>query len=153
MGQRGSGEGAMKRKHRIIRAYADVKRRYWCDVRVFDTDAQMHRDIKRATREHPGKDCAGMVSEAKRRGTGLFAIMWLNVEDLAGKPTEICAHEATHAAIRYFERRGWTTCMALESQMARHEDAERRHEEKLAYAVGRLTRGVVNGLHRIKVFG
>lgn len=147
----------MRRKYKLIRAYADAKRRYWCEVRVFETPEQMHRDIKRQTGEHPGRDCAGQVSSGSHRVNGrllgVFAVMWVNVVDLRRKPTEICAHEATHAAIRYFERRGWTTCMALESQMARHEQAERRHEEKLAYAVGRITRYVVNGLYRIKAIG
>lgn len=146
----------MKRNYKVIRAYADADRRYWCECRVFEKPDAMRRDIERATGTHPGRDCAGQVSSASHRVSGrllgVFAVMWLNRVDLHKRPTELCAHEATHAAIRYFERRGWTTCLAHESDAARLDGAERWHEERLAYAVGRISREVVRGLYRLRVF-
>ena len=136
-----------------FRAYADDGRCFWCEVRVFDTRRDMCRDIKRCAGGGKGLfQTAGQVNEAVfRRGgrkTGAFAVMWLNRKDVNKNPSEIASHESVHAALRYFERRGWPVCLHSETQDGAPDVHERSLEERMAYAVGRISRYVTRGLFR-----
>ena len=147
----------MKRKPPItFRAYADAKHGFWCVVRVFETPAQMRGDIRR-TLGSCGKDTVGQTTGAtrimangKRQDImrGCFAIMWLNRVTMTKWPSEVNAHEAVHAGIRYFERRGWPVCLHQETREGAPDVHERRLEERLAYAVGRIAKYITRGLFR-----
>ena len=91
-----------------FRAYADASCCFWVEVRVFENRRDMCRDIRRCAgagepREahHKRFQTAGQVNGATfyRGGkkTGAFAVMWLNRKDILKTPSEIAAHEATHA--------------------------------------------------------
>lgn len=126
---------------KVFRAYAD--KHMWCEVRVFPSRRSMLKDI-RATGFGPVSDrtmgqCSGLT-HYYRNGhmSGKFACMWLNANDLDGRPNEITSHEATHAAMRY----------------ARNKKADLDHmpgEEVLCHAQGRIQREVIHGLYRLKV--
>ncbi len=148
----------MARKPPIrFRAYADQKERYWVAVRVFDTAKQMQRDIAACGHGMKDlKDTQGQVTSAQHfkngRKTGVFAVMWLNRKALNGHGMEIVTHESVHAAIRYFERRGWPVCLAHETREGAIDVHERWLEERLAYAVGRIARHINLRLFRHKVW-
>lgn len=134
-----------------FRAYADARCCFWVEVRVFDTRREMNADIK-AFNHYVLADTAGQVTEAtyRRNGkkTGVFAVMWLNRKDVNKNPSEISSHESVHAALRYFERRGWPVCLHQETRNGAPDVHERRLEERLAYAVGRISRYLTRGLFR-----
>jgi hypothetical protein len=135
----------------VFRAYADNAKCFWVEVRVFDSGKQMRRDIKRCA---GGVDprTAGQVNGAtfykKRKKLGVFAVMWLNRKDIGERPSEIAAHESVHAAMRYFERRGWSPCLHMDTLHDAPDSHERRMEERLAYAVGRINKYLTRGLFR-----
>ena len=146
-----------------FRAYADASCCFWVEVRVFENRRDMCRDIRRCAgagepREahHKRFQTAGQVNGATfyRGGkkTGAFAVMWLNRKDILKTPSEIAAHEATHAALRYFERRGWPVCLHQETRDGAPDVHERRLEERLAYAVGRINKYLTRGLFRCGVW-
>jgi hypothetical protein len=126
-----------------FRAYADAKRYYWCEVRVFATRRQMLRDINAAGFGPTDRDQAGQCSGLTQRRssgrlTGKFACMWLNAEDLRDRPNELTSHESTHAAMRH-ARNMRASLDVMEG------------EEVLCYAQGRIQRDVIAGLYRLKV--
>lgn len=127
----------------LFRAYADSKRYYWCEVRVFPTRRQMLADINAvgfgpAHRNQQGQ-CSGLTHYRKSgRISGKFACMWLNAQDLRERPNEITSHESTHAAMRHA-----TNMKADLSNMV--------GKEVLCHAQGRIQRDVIAGLYRIKV--
>ena len=134
-----------------FRAYADAGRCFWAEVRVFDTRRDMCRDIKRCCGRaypHTAGQVTGATKRRNGRKTGAFAIMWLNRKDINKDPSEIQAHEAFHAGMRYFERRGWPVCLHSETQDGAPDVHERSLEERMAYAVGRISRYVTRGLFR-----
>lgn len=134
-----------------FRAYADAKRRYWVEVRVFETGHAMRRDIRRCLgKVDPNTDgqVNGATFRRKGRLLGVFAIMWLSRETVTKWPTEIVTHESVHAALRYFERRQWPACLEHESRHGAPDVHERRLEERLAYAAGRIAKYAARGLFR-----
>ena len=139
-----------------FRAYADDRKHFWAEVRVFDTQKQMCKDIKRCTGAPANFRTAAQVNDATfyrdGRKTGAFAVMWLNRKDINKNPTEIASHESVHAAIRYFERRGWPVCLHQETRVGAPDVHEHRLEERLAYAVGRISKYLTRGLFRHKVW-
>lgn len=144
----------MKNKYIKFRAYADDRRRYWVEVRVFDTANAMRRNIAFSTGEHDrllGKT-EGQVSEAIKysagKKTGGFAVMWLNRPAMNSAGLEIVAHEAVHVAVRYFLRRNWPVCLEHETRYGAPNPHENRLEERFAYAVGRIAKNIGNGLFR-----
>lgn len=146
----------MKQKAPItFRAYADEKRRYWVEVRLFKSAHAMRRDIRSCLCCSMKELSAvvAMVTNGERwsksgRKTGAFAVMWLNECYVQKYPSEVVAHESVHAAIRYFNRRGWPVCLAHESEHDAPDAHERRLEERLAYATGRIAKHVARGLFR-----
>lgn len=138
-----------------FRAYADASRYFWAEVRIFETPREMCLDIKRWTGDVDWRT-AGQVTGAKRRRhgslTGIFAVLWLNRKDITRNPTEICSHESVHAAMRYFERRGWSPCLHSDDIHDAPDPHERRIEERLAYAVGRINKWLTRGLFRTGVW-
>lgn len=140
------------RKPITFRAYADAKQRYWAEVRVFETMKDMHRDIARSWKQKPDPRTEAQVNGAtfrrKGRVLGAFAIMWFHRGALQKHPTEIVTHECVHAALRYFERREWPACLEHESRHGAPDLHERRLEERLAYAAGRIGRYITRGLFR-----
>lgn len=139
-----------------FRAYADPKKRYWVEVRVFDTAKQMRKDIAACGYGMKLKGTEGQVTSAQffknGRKTGVFAVMWLNENVLKSHGMEVVTHESLHAAVRYFERRGWPVCLALEMREGSIDTHERWLEERLAYAVGLIARYINRGLFRHKVW-
>lgn len=140
-----------KTKPIVFRAYADNKERYWAEVRVFDTHADMLRDIKKEVGV-ADPDAESEVREAtfrrKGRKLGTFAVLWTHREAMTKWPTEVVAHESVHLALRYFDRRGWAPCLAHETHHDAPDVHERRLEERLAYATGRIAKYIARGLFR-----
>lgn len=148
----------MKTKPLKFRAYADDKRRYWVEVHVFETEQAMQKDISRITGESLKalKPVEGQVNELQRRTSGrrsgVFAIMWMNRKTLNSHGMEVVAHESVHAALRYFDRRGWPVCLVHETTYGSPDKKENWLEERLAYAVGRVARNIARQLFRHKVW-
>jgi hypothetical protein len=63
-----------------------------------------------------------------RDGRGRIASLLLNEQDLLRRPSEIIAHEAAHAAMRFMDVRGVNPSRNMES------------EEALAYTIGELVK-------------
>lgn len=130
-----------------FRAYVDEKRYAYTLVRIVSTRKAMMSDIRASGFMLPGKcgemqmgQCSGLAHYSKSgRLTGRFACIWLNVPDLQSGASEIISHEATHAAMRHAVNRS--------ADLSKMEG-----EEVLCYAVGVLTRAIVNKCHKHKVF-
>ena len=130
-----------------FRAYADEKKYAYVLVRVAPSRRAMLTDIKESGFHSVRKrefalmgQCSGLAHYSKSgRLTGRFAIIWMNTVDLQSRATEIIAHEATHAAMRHATNR-------------RADLSAMDGEEVLCYAVGKITRGIVNGCHKHGVF-
>lgn len=144
----------MKNNYIKFRAYADDKRRYWVEARVFDTADEMRRDISKCTGEK-GKSLdktEGQVNEAIKysagKKTGCFSVLWLNRSAMNGAGMEITAHESVHVAVRYFLRRNWPICLSHEAKHGSPDPHENNLEERFAYAVGRIARNIGRGLFR-----
>lgn len=108
------------------------------EVRIAPTQRAMRSAIIAAGAGDPGPDCAGMCTSRVRVSDrcptrdrrGRIATIFLNEVDLRAKPSEIIAHEATHAAMVF----------------CRHRNVDPSHsqgrEEVLAYTVGVLVRQI-----------
>lgn len=135
----------------IFRAYADDKERYWAEVRMYETGGDMRRAIKEAVGIVDPRT-ESEVREAtfyrKGRKLGAFAVLWTNQKAITKWPTEIVAHESVHLALRYFARRWWVPCLAHETSHDAPDVHERRLEERLAYATGRIAKYLARGLFR-----
>lgn len=131
-----------------FRAYVNEQRWHYVQVRVSADRKQMHKDMKSTghawsdldSARHIAGQCSG-VAEYDKAGklTGKIAVMFLNVADLHKNPSEIIAHECTHAAMRHATNRK-VDLSVMEG------------EEVLCYAVGHLTREIVNRCHKLKIF-
>lgn len=135
----------------VFRAYADEWRgpKYaYVQVRVAKTRKQMHADMRDNCYD-PSKDTEGQCSGITHyqfsgngkqgRITGLFALMWLNVEDMKKRPAEIVAHECVHAAMRHIANKKVDL-----SNMA--------GEEALCYVAGSLVQQINDRLHKAGAF-
>jgi hypothetical protein len=93
-----------------------------------ELDAEVERECGGLVRTWYGKrtKTPGLV-----RPRFMVARMYLNVKDLQDRPSEIVAHECTHAAMGY-------------ARLKRAHLGYMHGEEVLAYAVGHLTREVNN---------
>jgi hypothetical protein len=146
------GCGVVEVKPIRFRAYADDAKYFWVEVRVFGSKRDMQRDIKKCVGGDVHRSTSGQVNNAVFRKNGkklgCFAVMWLNRKDMLRWPSEVAAHESVHAAMRYFERRRWSPCLHSDHLDDAPDPHERRMEERLAYAVGRINRGLTRGLFR-----
>lgn len=106
------------------------------EVRIAPTQRAMRAAIIASGAGDPGPDCGGMCASVirvsdnsiTRNRRGRIATIFLNEEDLIGKPSEVLAHEATHAAMVFCRYRGVDPMAGM------------GQEEVLAYTVGVLVR-------------
>jgi hypothetical protein len=128
---------------RVFRVMPDPDLPFIVEVRIAKTRMRMLDEMRRI--EGESKDASGPESSRtqglvrswfyKRSGVpcyrprGLVARMYLNTVDLRNRPSEIVAHECTHAGMAWARLRG----AKLEHMPG---------EEVLAHAVGQLVRQV-----------
>lgn len=127
---------------RVFRVEPEPGRPFVVEVRI----AKHRRAMRDEMSYHEGAafaaevelECMGLVRtwwgkrtrcSAVIRPRGIVARMFLNVRDLRARPSEIIAHECTHAAM------GW-------ARLQRAQLGWMAGEEVLAYAVGRLVKQV-----------
>ena len=138
-----------------FRAYADYKKHYYVEVRVFKTLKDMRSDIRRETGKGAGLalgqvtqwfiyDAATYEVVKYETVKGRFAVMWLHEKTVKNQLLEVVAHECTHAAIAYTRIKG-------ENAMQSSTSPE-KGEEVTAYAVGRLNRAIMLRLIKEGVF-
>ena len=130
---------------RLFRVYPDPSRpTFVVEVRISRTPKHMRAEINRFQGHAGGKesfrDTAGLVRSYYNRITGrqvtrpaaggrVVARMFLNLHDLRKRPSELVAHECTHAGMAWARY-----CKANLGVMP--------GEEVLCYAVGKLVRQV-----------
>ena len=124
---------------------------YKIEVHVARTRNQMlHRMINDGIGEDTSSDVMGTcISSASRFGRGALgrpantiATIYLNTADLRKNGgSMIVSHECTHAALAYLRIRHIDAVSAM------------KDEETLAYAVGDMTRAVINGCYSAGVWG
>jgi len=130
----------MLRPYRF-RAYADEARRYYVLVKVYPTAAEMYRAASAAGLGDL-RDASAFTyryHEPPKKARNCFGEVWLNHEFL---DINTIAHEALHAAVGYLLRRKWHVCLAPGSEHVPNAAFE-SPEERLAYAAGYLTSGII----------
>lgn len=109
------------------------------ELRIAPHGRAMRADITSAGFKDPGPTCGGMTTSVVRsvglrtivRGLrGRIVTIWLNERDILDKPSEIIAHEATHAALEFCRFKSVNPMLG------------KGHEEVLAYTVGVLVRQI-----------
>jgi hypothetical protein len=134
-----------------FRVYPDWPSRLHYRVRVFRTVAEMLAYVRRGRDPRQiGRFCKGLVRTwtrisfkgrrswtAPEMGEIVLAKNWLG--------SELLSHESTHAAL------GWARRRKLNLQAEGRGRDVSREEERLCYGLGKIMRGLVNGLHRKKL--
>lgn len=136
------------------RIYPESRHGLYFVVRLFTTRSALAACI-RAYGRTPGRGTIGIVmpwrtsSWDQRWRTGKFAGEIGLLAETA--KNEVCAHEATHAALAWARRIGFADGIVAT------ENARRRHapvmltrdcdEERFCYAVGRINKQIVAGLY------
>lgn len=124
-----------------FRAYADEGRKYYVQVKVYPTAAEMYRAAERAGLGNM-RDSAAFTfryDAPRPKAPKCFGEVWLNHEFL---DANVIAHESLHAAVGYMGRRRFHVCLAPGSEQVPNADTE-SPEERLAYAVGYLTANIL----------
>lgn len=133
--------------------HCDPNRNGIVEVRIARTRRQMHEDIvgwSPPDEPLPDPKTMGQLTsyvylrgqrrrKGKMRPNFVVGRMFLNCQDLRKKPSEIVAHECTHAAMAWVRLRG--------------ADLDRMHgEEVLCHAAGQLVRQVNRVCYAARAF-
>jgi len=128
---------------RVFRVHPDPDAPFVVEVRIARDPRRMRNEMRRVDgvkvlgQDGIGPDCSGLVRSwhDKRSGVSvarpgrLVARMYLNTRDLRKRPSEIVAHECTHAGMAW-------------ARLRRANLHVMPGEEVLCYAVGRLVKQV-----------
>lgn len=131
---------------RLYRIQPDPAAPYRIEVHIC-RDRRHMRSLANLERDPVEPQCMGLVrhyvtkttGRRARLANGVIARMYLNRRDLQDRPSEIIAHECTHAGMGWARFRGETL-------------RTMRSEEVLCYATGRMVANINRICYAEKVF-
>ena len=133
---------------RVFRIHPDPLRPFVVEVRLARNRRHMREEMLRIDGHREGVDTQGLVrhwfSKIDRdrfaiRPRGIVARMYLNTKDLRDRPSEIVAHECTHAGMAW-------------ARLAKANLRNMSGEEVLCHAVGQMVKQVNYHLYAFGVF-
>lgn len=133
---------------RVFRISPDQEKPFVVEVRIARNRRHMREEMIRLDSHREGSETQGLVRswhktigsrEPVSRPRLVVARIYLNTKDLRSRPSEIVAHEATHAGMAW-------------ARYKRARLSAMPGEEVLCYAVGRMVRQINHHLYAFGVF-